>query len=496
MHHISIAIDPALRERHASEIAWTWRYLLTGMGYAWEECEPGEPCDIAYTADPGRAPHARLIVRATPRHWERRNALRLATTGVTGGLAYPVYDGERPDEQVLVVEEGRIICDRDIVFDTFWLLTGQEEGLLPKNKHGHLELTGTPYLRDHALRKALASAIGAGLEQVIAALGLPPGEPRWPHGRRAAAAVSHDVDYPEVVRWLEPLRVVMRQGPRGMPAAWDVLTGKRHHWQFDNWLALERRLGTRSVFYFAARQGSLREYAFGTPDPFYDIRTPRFRALFRTLIDAGCEIGLHGSYHAYANAEQFAREKRLLEDATGVAIAGHRQHYWHIDPGDPEATLALHERLGFQYDASLANDLYVGWRRGSCWPFFPFFQRERRELRTLQLSTGWMDSQLFTRRAANPGNPRDVLRALADRTAEQGGLLLVNIHDYVFDDVLFPGWARSFEEFWSYVVTRGDFWIDTPAAIAGHWSRRYDRLVEASTGHGSLNSVAIGACSR
>jgi hypothetical protein len=479
---LRLALDPLLNERYAPEIAWTWRYFLTGAGYAWHVCGLDEPCDIAYVADPQRAPHARLVIQATPRLWERRSAPRLAGVAAAEGFTYPLYDGERPDERLIVVEQGRTIINRDIVFDVFWVLTGQEEAHFPKNRHGYVDLTGTPYLDEQTLRKGLASGMGARFEQLLGETGMPPGEPRWPHGKRAAAALSHDVDYPEVVRWIEPLRVLMRQGMRGLPAAIGVLTGKRHHWQFDSWLALEHDLGVQSVFYFVARRGSLHEYALGTPDSFYDIRAPHFRALFRTLIDAGCEIGLHSSYNACASIEQFAREKRLLEEVTGVPIMGNRHHYWHLDPVSPEATLAIHEQLGFAYDASLTHDRYIGWRRGSCWPFFPLIQQERRELRTLQLPTGWMDSQLFLQRDANPGSPDTVLRALADQTAAQGGMLLVNVHDYVFDDALFPGWAATLRRLWDYLTTRSDFWMAAPAEIAAHWHARYRRLRASSVG--------------
>ncbi|MFQ3683724.1 polysaccharide deacetylase family protein [Roseiflexus sp.] len=493
MSTLCLAFDPFLDERYAQEIAWTWRYLLNGAGYAWRVCHLGEPSDIAYVTEPQRAPHARIVIQATPRLWERRSAPRLAGVGIASGFVYPLYEGERADEQVITYDQGRWIVDRDVVFDVFWLLTGQEEAQLPKNRHGYVDLSGTPYLRDQVMRRGLASGIGARFEQLLVDAGIPPGEPRWPYAKRAAAAISHDVDYPEVVRWLEPLRVLQRQGVRGLPAAFDVLIGKRHHWQFDSWLALERTLGVRSVFYFVARQGSLREYALGTPDSFYDIRAPHFRALFRNLIDAGCEIGLHSSYHAYARLEQFAREKRLLEEVAGVPVVGNRHHYWHLDPLNPEATLAIHEQLGFLYDASLAHDRYIGWRRGSCWPFFPLIQQERRELRTLQLPTAWMDSQIFLQRDADLEDADEVLRELADRTVAQGGMLLVNVHDYVFDDVLFPGWSATLRRLWEYLNARGDFWMTTPAEIATHWQERYRRIAASSIGLGVDRSVAVGA---
>lgn len=499
MQRVTIAIDPALRARFGPEICWTWRLLLSGIGYAWQEVPlDGQPCDVAYVADPADAPQSRLCVLASRDRWERRAELRLAGVARCDGWAHPLYAGEPPAGHPLASEGGRAVCWRDLALDVFWLATGQEEPAWPKNIHGYADLSGTGFEREQALRLGLASAVGARLEAALAAVGLPPPEPRWPHGKRAAAACGHDVDYPEVIRWLEPLRIVRRQGPRGLGSALAVLAGRKTHWHFASWIALERRLGARSAFYFVARQGSLPEYAAGTPDTFYDVRAPRFAELFSLLADEGFEVGLHASYRAYASIEQLAHEKRTLEAACGRPVAGNRHHYWHMDPADPEATLLLHERAGFAYDASLTHDHYVGWRRGLSWPFFPFHQRERRQLGTLQLPTGWMDDQLFGQRAHNPGEPRAILRGLAERAAEQGGLLLVDVHDYVFDDALFPGWARAYRELWEELAGRGDFWLETPGRIAAHWRARYTSLTDASRGlaeesdHGAYTAVRAG----
>jgi hypothetical protein len=247
-------------------------------------------------------------------------------------------------------------------------------------------------------------------------------------------------------------------------------------------MELEQRLGTRSAFYFTARQGSLPEYALGTPEPFYDIASPPLRQAIAMLIEAGWEVGLHGSYRAYTNPRQFAAEKQRLESICGRRVSGHRHHYWHLDPHNPEATLLLHEQLGFDYDASLTNDHYLGWRRGSSWPLFPFHQGERRELRTLQLPTGWMDDQLFGQQATNPGDRMALLHNLVDRAETHGGVLLVDVHDYVFDHKLYPGWASTLHDLWEELGQRDTCWMETPGRVAEHWSARYTTILHASLG--------------
>lgn len=477
-----MTIDPPIRALYGPEVAWVWRTLLSGIGYAWREVPPGDPCDIAYVSQISDTPQARLIVRAEPQRWARLHQLRLAGIREHPEVTLPAYAGDAEMGELVQRSADQTIVTHDVVLDCFWLATGLEEAQLPKNKHGYVALEDTPYLRDAFLQRAIASGIGVWVQQLLQELGFPPPLPRWPHGRRAAACIGHDVDYPEVIRWLEPARVLMRQGARGMHAALSVLLGRRHHWHFESWMQLEQQLGTRSAFYFVARKGSLIEYALQTPDSFYDIRTPRFRALFARLREQGFEIGLHASYRAYANPEQFAAEKQLVEAMSGGEVVGNRHHYWHMHPDTPEATLLLHGQLGFSYDASLTHDRYLGWRRGMCWPFFPFHRQQRQEVGTLQINTAWMDAQLFLRTHMTTAVRQDLLRSLADRTLAQGGCLMVDVHDYVFDGVLFPGWTAAFQGLWEYVADSGAFWMETPARIAAYWRERHTTIMRASTG--------------
>ena len=482
MQRLRIAIDPHLAATHGPEIHWTWRLLLTGIGWAWEEVSPDTACDVAFVTEPAHAPEARLCIRANPAAWAQPAAYRLVSVGRQNGLVHPFFEGKTAVPDPVQARSGQVICQRDLIFDVFWLVTGQEERHWPKDKHGFFNLTGTAILHEQVPRQALASQIGVWLQETLLDLGSPPPVARWPHGKRAAAGVGHDVDYPEIKRWLEPPRIVLRHGPRGLGPALAVLAGRRSHWQFSAWVKMEKHLQTRSAFYFVARQGSLLEFATGTPDPFYDITSKRFRQLFRHLAEEGFEVGLQASYLAYQSREKFAAEKQRLEEASGQPVVGNRHHYWHLNPNDVEETLLIHEQVGLKYDSSLIHDRYLGWRRGLSQPFFPFHQAERRELKTLQISTVWMDDQLFGRRAHNPGDRLENLRALADRAAEQGGCLLIDIHNYVFDDILYPGWAQTYCRLWEYLLDRGDFWFGTPAQIAEHWTTRYEALVQSSCG--------------
>jgi len=463
-----------------ASVDWVWRQLFAATGYAWQEVSADEPCDIAYVTDFEQTRSARITIPASPHHWQAPANLRLAA--LADDVYSPVrYDGEPLLPTACDNSDGCFRLRRDIIFDLFWLLTGQEERHWPQGAHGFYILP-TQWQAQRVLEQAAGSAIIEAFGALLKRAGFDDPLPRWPQGRRAAAAITHDVDYPEVIRWLEPLRIMARQGPTGVGAAWDVLTGRRDHWAFSQWMDFEARYGIRSAFYFVARQGSLLEYARGKPDPFYDVTTPRFRELFRTLLDGGWEVGMHASYFAYASGKQFAAEKQRLEGVVGAPIVGNRHHYWHMNPADVDDTLQLHADVGLQYDASLMHDHYLGWRRGVTVPFYPFVQRTRREIRTVQLPVAWLDSQLARRADLTQPQRNAAIGELVERVAAQQGLFVANVHEYVFDEVLFPGWLATLRAAMERIIQCGDFWIATPAEIARHWEERYRTLLAHSVG--------------
>jgi hypothetical protein len=204
--------------------------------------------------------------------------------------------------------------------------------------------------------------------------------------------------------------------------------------------------------------------------------------VFRQIAADGGEIGTHASYHAWRDADALRAEKERLEDAAGVSVTGNRHHYWHLDAERPERTLAMHERVGYLYDASLAHERYLGWRRSFCTPFFPFDSDARREIATLQMPTAWMDDHLFGYADVNGVDPDERLAELVDTTAAHGGCLVVDVHDYVFDEELYPGWRACYARLLQRTSSRGDVWLATPGEIASYWTARYRRLLQASEG--------------
>lgn len=478
MTTLSIFVEPQVGRAGNGALDWTLANLLVGMGYAWRRAEvPDGACDLAYVRDPATST-ARVTIVATPGGWPVDGSDRLLGSFTQAGASWPRF-ASTPEGAPYIAKDGRLLVRHDLLRDMFQLLAGHAERSWPMDRHGRYSLDADGPSRA-VLPQALVSGMGAWLQARVEELTGSSGLPRWPAGRRAAVCLTHDVDYPEPVRWLEPLRVMARQGIGGVSAGMAVASGRRHHWHFPSWMAVERAAGVRSAFYFSPTQGSLLGRALGTPDVFYDVAAPRFRAQMAELTELGFEVGLHVSYRACESPGGVAAERRRLQAAAGTTIAGCRHHYWRLLPGDPASTLREHETAGLDYDCSLFHDRYVGWRRGSSWPFFPYDEQRGRALRTLQVPTGWMDDQFFGMRADNPGDPEGILAGLIDTALVQQGCFAADVHEYVFDDALYPGWAKLYRTFVELAAGNSDVWVATPQAVAAHWRERAQTLTAAS----------------
>jgi hypothetical protein len=483
MQRLRIYIDPMLQHEFGPQICWTFRVLLSGIGYTWEEVtSKNSDVDIAYVTSLEQSPRCHLCISANLENWRKMSSLQLHTIGNSQGITYPLYMEENALSSIFHTHNSCLICERDIIFDVFWLVSGQGEKHLSKDKKGFFNLNESQIAWKRVFQSAVVSNIGSGLESRIRNLGFTEPVPRWPHQKKAAVCFTHDVDYPEIKRLLGSLRIIMLKGLNGVHQAVSVLAGAKTNWHFQSWVKMEKDLGVRSAFFFVPRKGSVLQYAFGVPDPFYDVSSKRFKELFRYLTAEGVEIGLHSSYGSCQSEVKFSNERKILQHASGQDIYGNRHHYWHLNPDDTESTLLLHEKIGIKYDMSLAHERYIGWRRGSSWPHFPFYQAGRRELKTLQISTTWMDDHLFGYLHENPGDRHVTLRTLVNETVEQEGCFVANIHNYVFDDVLYPGMRKTYFWLLKHLVEHSDFWIATPNEIADHWKKRYVSILRESEG--------------
>jgi peptidoglycan/xylan/chitin deacetylase (PgdA/CDA1 family) len=297
------------------------------------------------------------------------------------------------------------------------------------------------------------------LERLRRELGTEP--PRW-GGARFAVALTHDVDSPwkwtrlglkgaaaraksDLVggRFRSSLREL--RGLAGAPL--HKATGTDPFWSFDRILADERRCGASSTFFLLADHAHELDGQAGEQ---YERLRPR---LVQTLLDAGAEVGLHGSYSAADDSARISAEKETLEKLAG-SVQGQRYHFLRLDP---HRNLGQLEAAGFAYDSTLGFSDALGFRAGIAHPFRPWdFDREApRDLVEVPLAA--MDVTLSAERylGLRASEADERLRALLDWAGENGGGFAVLWHSEQYDSALLPGWDRLYKRFIEEVQQRG-----------------------------------------
>ncbi len=486
---LNVGIHPSLADS-AEEIKYVFRTLLHTAGFAchFSWAQPERPGLDVYYGPPGASAEAAVHINARGRLTDAPSASPQSFVE-SAGLGLIGFDS---DAASCERAGNRVRFTYDIIFTSYWLLAGGAERDATRDRFDNLDLTGSFLLQHGLLSRPLVSEYAAFLREFFRQQGRQPLPLPWcAQGAQAAMAFSHDVDYPQMIRSIEVLRLLRDRGWKGLRPAGDVLAGRSHFWKFAAWVEWEKRIGARSAFYFSTRRGSLLQYAAGTPDCFYDVRSREFRELFQYLNDQGCEVGLHASYHAHRSATQLHAERESLEAAAGMPVEGNRHHYWRLDPAAPHETLLRHEHAGFAYDSSLAFEFYPGWRRGMCHPFHVFHPGERREIKTLQLPPAWMDDHFDRRLEKNRiADPVEHARSLLHTARAHNGIVVLDYHVRGMNSDFFPRYGPWLVQFVRENVD-SSFAFLTPRDLARAYAEHESQLIAHSTDSTKVSAVAV-----
>jgi len=364
------------------------------------------------------------------------------------------------------VERGERPVGDDLA-EAFFHLARIEEQEGPRDEHGRFRAEWS-----------CLDPLDPALEQLRVRLGVEP--PRW-DGARFAVALTHDVDSPW--RWtraglrgaasrLKHNVRASRLGPAvreatGLAAApFHRLRGTDPNWRFEQIVREERRGGASgSTFFVLAGHNDPHDGA--APETYARLR-PR---LVETLLGAGAEIGLHGSYTAATDPHRLAAEKAALEAEAGP-VRGQRYHYLRVDP---HANLADVESAGLAYDTTLGFPEAVGFRAGIAHPFRPWSFARDEPLNVLEIPLAAMDATLAEERylglAAKRAEPH--LMGLLDRAAESGGGFAILWHPDRFDPLTSGGWDRLYSRLLEGIRVRGGACMSAAELASSHstWSK-------------------------
>ncbi len=233
-----------------------------------------------------------------------------------------------------------------------------------------------------ALRDAATSAAGSRALRLVAP---------WPEGKRWAVALSHDVDVVAAWPLFTALRLVelARKGElrRALSASVSALGSIGRGAARDGVCAvLDYERPLRSTWFILCGTPTFGTFKRG--DLTYRPESRATRAIIRAILDAGGEIGLHGSAETVERGSAFAEQRARLAAIAGVQPLGVRQHFLRIRPGETQRAMG---EAGFAYDSTLGFYDRNGFRLGVA-DVVPAWDAERAGATALaELPFCWMD---------------------------------------------------------------------------------------------------------
>lgn len=405
------------------------------------------------------------------------------------GIVIPVRPDDRLWDDLLTGDAASDVLPSRLPFDMVSAIAAHLDDVVHadgagRDRHDRLQYEASYSARHGHGRRAVVNRYLEALRSLVAReLGVV-GVPRWPDGRRAAIALSHDVNRP--VKWgalrgfAAARRPALRHVPLyGLKVAWTGIQRLRagprdDFWLFEPLVEAEAERGFRSTFLFATTPAFASR---GTPDDvYYDIAWPRFAPLFELLGERGFEVGLQAGYDAHRSLERLVGERDRLSIFAGLPVRGVRHHFWHLGP-DEAATLRLHEEAGFAWDASMAFNDHPGFRRSVALPFHPWDAAMGRPITTLQLPTAIMDGTLF-RNGRSSEMAAGEAYAVIDEVVATGGFGALDWHVRASLPLNreFRPWGEAYVSILDRLAADPRIWVTTLDAAA-RWTDERRRMV-------------------
>lgn len=271
----------------------------------------------------------------------------------------------------------------------------------------------------------------------------------WPSGSRFALFLSHDIDQihdREMFRILADTNHIRRmllqneKGDVGLALKriarclfWPNRTGDDVQVLLD----IEKRFQMKSTFYI------LHDPYLSRNGPRYRIDSKGLRRIVDLIKAAGCEIGVHGGYYRFNNANGYQQSRELISRKFNCRATGIRNHMLRFSY--PETWLAQ-EAAGFTYDATFGDRQNPGAVNELFFPFRPHDPATQRVMDLTVLPLTVMDVSLFRYRRLDSQPALEVAWKAVLPIIERGGLVSLLWHNNYFNEPEYYGWQWVYEK--------------------------------------------------
>ena len=298
----------------------------------------------------------------------------------------------------------------------------------------------------------------------------------WPNNHKFAIWLSHDID--EVKKFTfkkiasDALNLKLKDATSGLPKAFKNYH-KDPYWTFKKILAIEKKFGYPSTFFFGALTTTMKKQRKDRKDyrglEIAYTLDKNVEDIIKIIHKRGYEVGLHGSFGSFISEERLRNEKKLLELIVKSRTPGVRQHYLRFDY---VKTWLVQAACDFEYDSTVGFSGSAGFRTGFCLPYSVYDLESRSPINLIELPLIVMDRGITSEDNDEfTDNTGKRLFQLMRTVKNCNGLLSILWHNTSFDDSTYPGGYELYNKILQWGRKNGAY-FDTGSKIIKWWHAR------------------------
>ncbi len=354
----------------------------------------------------------------------------------------------------LVFEGSKIYCGADIFASAFFMLTRWEEVVEnEKDQFGRFPEGNSWAVQNNLEQRPIVNEYAEFLVRLFQKSKIEIHR----KSRKFEPLLSHDVDnvarYDSFKKIASALGgdILTRKSIRSLTKTFlDVLNiyllGRKDNYDtFDYLMDVSEKSKIKSRFYFMP--GLIGEY-----DVRYNYNAKRVKKAYEKVKSRKHIIGIHPSYNSFLDKDLLSKEKKRLEEITGLSMKEGRQHYLRCQV--PE-TWQHWEDVGLEIDGSMGFSKLIGFRTGSCYRYTVFNVKTRKKLNLKEDTLHVMDIALLS---DNPvSNIFEEVRLLIEEAKKYNGNFSLLWHNNNLFHPSYLKYISMYERLVEELKTENDF---------------------------------------
>jgi len=294
------------------------------------------------------------------------------------------------------IKEDVSIIDIDIFATIFFMLTRWEEYVvLERDKHNRFLETLSLAYKYNFLERPIVNEYLEFLWNILAYMGFK--EERTEH--KSSLNLTHDID--EILRYPTIKKVFVRMAGdivlrkslllffKTAIEYIDIFQKRKKdpYDTFSELMDISESYNLKSSFFFMAGGTSSKR------DNRYAINDKFLQETVSNIKERRHNIGIHPSYNAYNDFDQFEAEKKSLESLVKLPIVSGREHYLRFEV---PTTWQIWNDNNMQWCSNMAYANIAGFRAGTCSSFYPFNILTQKKLQVLERPLIFMEATFIT----------------------------------------------------------------------------------------------------